>query len=177
MRKILLLIFIATILASCSKDEEPVKDLLVSEVTGLSNELRVWGTLSLAFEVTGGVGNPDVLLSVDDIPLTTLTSPYRFELDTRRLLEGERVLRVTASDPEGNESNALEFRLIVSNDFLTVTVEEGYQGFRTDVYLLLTSEDNEILGFTTLADGETYEFERPQNFSDPFYNYTYLKAY
>ncbi|MBT1685088.1 Ig-like domain-containing protein [Dawidia soli] len=178
-------------LTACSDDDAPetrpdAEQPTVS-VTGLSNDARVWNTITLTIEAGDNESVKQVEIQVDNATvLTSMDQSFTYELDTKDLADGRHTLTLLVTDGADN-TKTQPYTFFVQNTLVSIDVPEDFPGAGKKGFVLLSDDAGQVLASRTYQNGDTLrirnaafnggEFYLTEVYIDEGDNYQELRTY
>lgn len=170
-----LLLFVFIVFSGCSDDEvDPdTENPVITLVSPADVSESLHGVVTIKAEVTdnGTIAQVDVL--VDATLLTSVsTSPVEISWDTKTVTDGSHVIKIVATDGEGN-STEKTLSVEVKNALFTFAIASDYVFDSTEPWIYVSDADGKTVGMAPMKNGETLTINYPDNHTaDSKYSFT-----
>lgn len=162
-------------LSSCDDEESAPKDTSAPVVTfsSLTANRAVWNNVDVDLAVTDNDNIKTVEVYVDGTLVKTLTTtPYEYVWDSNAVPDGNRILKVVATDMAGNKSEA-QVTVVVKNTLVTIDVSNdeviNTEEYAVRKFIVLSDEDGDVVTHAEVENGKKLELKSPSFNGEKFY--------
>lgn len=171
-----LLLFVFAVFSGCSNDEEMGPDtenpvVTIISPTDVSEPLHGVVTIKAEAADNGKIVKINVL--VDATLLTSVSdSPVEFSWDTKTVTDGLHVIKIVATDGEGNRTEQT-LDVQVKNSLFTFTISSGYLANSYEGWIYVSDAAGKTVALQQMNNGTTLTVDYPENHTaDSKYSFT-----
>lgn len=160
---------------ACKTDEENPINQSPIEVIGLAASEIVWDTIDIEIKLPENIAAEGLKVMIGEKEFEAIEgSPLQFKINTYNLPEGLNTLKL--SHPEVNSGQITQLSFEVRNTLLTVNVDENAIWEDTDLWLIISDAQSQIVAYEKLPSAGQYTF-RKEGFKESDYQFSMVRDY